>query len=154
MRHFIIIGSLIAILVTGLFSCTQEKMVANKDWEISLLSAKIATDQHCMMSKMISGATPYSLNEFECRATIVTIKPKRLTPDVAETDFMKTKLIVDGVDTYTPYQVITMTDKETGEKEYELYFRQQAEATSFNLEFPDFPLMKVKIKKKDIKPLH
>jgi hypothetical protein len=67
---------------------------------------------------------------------------------------MKTKLIVDGADIYTPYQVITMTDNETGGKEYELYFRQQAEATGFNLEFLDFPLMKVKIKKKDIKPFH
>jgi len=107
-----------------------------------------------MMSKMISGVRPSSYNEFECRATIVTIKPKRLTPDKAEIDFMKTKLIVDDAETYTSYQVITMTDNETGEKEYELYFQQQAEAISFNLEFIDFPLMKVEIKKKDIKPLH
>jgi len=45
MRRFTVTGSFIAILVAiAVFSCTQEKTVINKDWEISLLSAEIATD--------------------------------------------------------------------------------------------------------------
>lgn len=109
-------------------TCSKEnKVVSNDDWQLHIISAKIAKE---------SWGENY--------LTTIKIIPVRLNPQAAEINFNETELAYHKSGfIHRPYSITTITSDETDEKAYEISFAQISKR--FILRFPDFPDIEIKV---------
>ncbi len=133
---------LTAAELIAISSCSKSRTTSNQQWRITVLSARIAADRVSALSAFSSQPSS-SLREERFEATIIEVETERLDSNAVAVDFMKTQLTsTNGLTTHSPYQVVTLTNSETGEKSYELYF--PAMGSEFTLSFPGFPPLAMK----------